>query len=70
MSAMPTYALAAATLAMAFEGLRGCLAAVGTRFTSRGCPTTLVFIVWRTRREREFLERIAEFGNKILEVPG
>lgn len=59
------YALAAATLAMAFQGLRD---------TQRRNPLYLQRLpddpgLHRFAREREFLERIAEFGNKVLEVP-
>jgi hypothetical protein len=59
------YALAAATLAIAFQGLRD---------TQRRNPLYLQKLpddpsLHRFAREREFLERMQEFGKMVLEIP-
>jgi hypothetical protein len=60
-----SYALAAATLAMAFHGLRD---------TQRRSPLYLQKLpddpgLHRFAREREFLERMGDFGNEVLAIP-
>ena len=60
-----TYALAAATLALAFEGLGDTQRK--NPLYGRQLPDDAA--LHRFAREREFLEKIDEFGNRALEIP-